>query len=128
MPREEKELAPPSKKCPACSNNHSSKDAKGKVWFKTRLFVCDVFRLKTPQERASIVDEAEGCCLCLDWTGSHKTTECTATNSKGEPYEACIKTEGGAICGKHHNTMLHGSTHRYCNSARRIVNVSQGKP
>ena len=35
--------ASPPPKCPACANNHSAKDAKGKVWYKNRLSACDVF-------------------------------------------------------------------------------------
>merc|ERR1711867_125806 len=120
--------ATPPPRCPACASNHSSKDAKGKTWFKSRLSACSVFRSKTPEERAAIVTEAEGCSLCLDWTGEHKATKCKSTTGKGQSYEACIKPEGAGVCGKPHNTMLHGSTNRYCNSARRIVNVNQGGP
>ena len=36
--------------------------------------------------------------------------------------------DGAGVCGKPHNSLLHGSTNRYCNSARQIANLNQGRP
>ena len=75
-----------------------------------------------------MIARVEGCSLGLDWTGQHKAKSCKATTRAGKPYEACIRMEGSGVCGKPHNTLLHGSTNKYCNSARRVANHNQGVP
>ena len=116
-----------STKCPACSSSHPATGRDGKTWFKTRLTACDEFKAKTPQERATIIAEAKGCMLCLDWTQGHKASDCKVER-QGKLLEPCNIKDGGVVCGRHHNSLVHGTTVSYCNSAHRIVNASQGGP
>ena len=64
----------------------------------------------------------------MDWTGEHKAKDCKATSKSGKPYEACTQKVGAGSCGKPHNRLMHGTTNKYCNSARRICNYGQSMP
>ena len=114
-----------SKKCPACSGTHPWTGRDGKTFFKTRLSACDEFKAKSPQERDTIIAEAKGCVFCLDWTPSHKASDCKVER-QGKPLKPCSIKDGGVVCGRRHDPLVHGTTVSYCNSARCIIN--QGGP
>ena len=114
-----------SKKCPVCAATHLWTGKDGKTFFKTRLSTCDEFKAKTPQERATIIAEAKGCVFCLDWTSSHKAADCVMKR-QGKPLEPCSIKDGGVVCGRRHDPLVHGTNVAYCNSARRINH--QGGP
>merc|ERR1712101_27644 len=54
----------PPKQCPACGDQHTGTDSNGKTFYKESL-----------EERANIVQQTDGCVLCLDWTGDHKAKD-----------------------------------------------------
>ena len=87
----------PPERCPACGSHHTATDADGRLWYKNHLSVCEVFRAKSPEERAGLVQLTEGCALCLDWTGDHKARDCKAKSRSGKLYEACSQMEGGCL-------------------------------
>ena len=110
------------KDCPACSGQHNSGTTpEGESLWKTRLSACPTFMDQMqPAERAALVEEAQCCALCLDWTGSHQRDNCTETirakvTGMTRPFSPCPITTGGIPCGKKHNSLLHGSTIKYCN-------------
>ena len=118
----------PPKQCPTCRDQHSGTDSDGKTYYKNRLSVCEVFRDNSLEERANIVQQASGCALCLDWTGDHKAKDCQAKGRFGKSYEACKKMVGASPCGKRHNTLLHGTGNKYCNSVKKVSNSSRSAP
>ena len=52
--------------------------------------------------------------LCLDWTGDHQRDNCTA-KTHGHPFGYCSIQVNGVPCGAKHNSLLHGSSSKYCN-------------
>ena len=64
----------------------------------------------------------------MEWSGDHKARECKAKSKSGKPYEACTQKVGGVSCGRPHNRLLHGTTNKYCNSARKVSNYGQSMP
>ena len=118
----------PPKRCPACGDQHSGTDSDGKTFYKNRLSVCEVFRDKPLEERANIIQQTNGCALCLDWTGDHQAKACQAKGRFGKTYEACKKKVGGSLCGKCHNSLLHGMGNKYCNSVKKVSNCNNSTP
>ena len=55
-----------------------------------------MFRGKLPEEKASLVQLAGVCALCLDWTRDHKAEDCQAkadgTLKEEQAKEAVLKT------------------------------------
>ena len=110
------------KECPACNGQHiSGTTPEGDSLWKTRLSACPTFMDQMqPAERASLVEEAKCCALCLDWTGSHQRDNCaetirSKTTGMTRPFSTCPITTAGTPCGLKHNSLLHGSTIKYCN-------------
>ena len=102
---------PKPKRCSACGDHHTGTDADGKVFYINRLSVCEMFRGKSPEEKASIVQLAGVCDLCLDWTKNHKAEDCQSKDEQGKMFEPCKQLmKNGAPCGDWHNSLLHGST------------------
>ena len=111
---------PKPKRCSACWDHHTGTDADGKVFYINRLSVCGKFRGKSPDEKASIVLLAGVCDLCLDWTKDHKAKDCQAKDEQGKMFEPCKQLmKNGSPCGDWHNSLLHGSTNKYCNSIKK---------
>ena len=108
------------KPCPACQGTHSTTDSNGKTYFKNRMSVCDAFCKKSPAERATIIEQARGCALCLDWTGDHQAKDCQAKGKFGK-FTPCKQQINGSDCGKRHNHLLHGTGNSYCNSIKRVM-------
>ena len=92
------------------------------------MSVYDTFRDKSLEERANIVQQTSGCALCLDWTGDHKAKDCQAKGKFGKTYEACSKKVSGSPCGKRHNSLLHGTGNKYCNSVKKVSNCNNRAP
>ena len=92
------------------------------------MSVCEVFRDKSLEEKANLVQLASGCALCLDWTGDHKAKDCQAKGKFGKQYEACKQMVGASPCGKRHNTLLHGTGNKYCNSVKKVSNCNRSMP
>ena len=106
---------PPSQPCPVCNEQHIKK-AHGSDLYLTRLSGCVQFRNLDPAGRARVLKAAQGCVLCLDWTGGHKASNCPARTKDRDPYKPCQLMNGsGQVCGKRHNQMLHGASSAYCN-------------
>ena len=105
------------KECPACNGQHTFVTSEGETLWRTRLSNCPNFMEKMQAaERAALVEKAEACALCLDWTGSHQRDTCKEHIRKGKgPFGPCTITTSGVPCGKLHNSLLHGSTIKYCN-------------
>ena len=106
------------KVCPACSGQHSFND-KGDLLYRTCLSSSPDFCNLRPVDRANMLQAAKGCQLCLDWTGNHQRDKCTA-NTRGKPLGDCSIQVNGVLCGVKHNSLLHGSSSKYCN----LVQVS----
>ena len=55
----------------------------------------------SPKEKASLVQLAGACALCLDWTGDHKAKDCqaevgvTAVSSHARKLPSAVKTSCG---------------------------------
>ena len=64
-----------------------------------------------------VIIQANGCVMCLDWTGGHQCDTC----KEGKPY--CMELVNGSPCGTKHDKLLHGSNSCFCN----LMNVSTGK-
>lgn len=80
-----------------------------------RLSVCDQFKNLMVNQWSSMVQTANGCSLCLDWTGGHRRDTCKY-QSKGQVYWNRTVSTNGQACGKKHNALLHGSTNAFCNA------------
>ena len=113
------------KACPACNGQHSSGTTPGgePLW-RTRLSACPTFMDQMQAaERAELVEKSQCCALCLDWTGSHQRDNCTEKirpkgSTVSQLFGPCPVTTAGIPCGKRHNSLLHGSTTKYCNYAQ----------
>merc|ERR1712101_44028 len=92
-----------------------------KMYYKTCLSGCEAFTSKSVDERATIIQQARGCVLCLDWTGSHQVGACQAKGRQGRTFDPCKQLTNGSPCGKRHNHLLHGSGNSYCNSVKRVL-------
>ena len=88
------------------------------------MSACHNFNNLSVAERARVVEEAEGCALCLDWTGSHTRENCEEKRRPGERFGNCDADVGGAACGKKHNVLLHGSTTRFTNHVSSRISFS----
>ena len=97
------------KDCPICKSQHTFCVDDGTIRYKTRLSACLNFNNMSVEERAKVVEEAKGCALCLDWTGSHTRENCEENRRPGERFGNC------AECGLKHNVLLHGSTRKLTN-------------
>ena len=110
--------------CPVCKSQHTFCVDDGSIRYKTRLSACPNFNNLSVAERARVVEEAEGCALCLDWTGSHTRENCEEKRRPGERFGNCDADVGGAACGKKHNVLLHGSTTKFTNHVSSRINFS----
>ncbi len=93
------------KACPACEGQHpfyvdNREGEADYLRFKTRLSSCETFKTMAPAERAALLERAEGCVLCTDWTGSHTREKCEENVSKGKRFGTCEVEVGGVKCGK----------------------------
>ena len=113
------------KDCPACNNQHTLTGQDGTMLYRTRLSVCDAFKALSVDERVTLVEQAGGCALCLDWTGSHQRDTCREKSKEG-PFGDCRQMVNGQPCGKKHNHLLHGSTSKFCNFMS-VNNVKAGR-
>ena len=106
--------------CPACQEQHTIKGRDGKILYKNRLSVCEVFQELSVGERAGLVEKVGACALCLDWTGTHNHDTCTEQRSGGRgPFESCARPAGnGELCGRKHHEMLHGASAKFCFATR----------
>ena len=102
------------KVCPACIYQHSF---PRNTLYRTRLSSCPTFVNLGPVEQANIIQAAAGCALCLDWTGSHTRDNCDS-RTKTKPFGNCTITTNGVECGARHNSLLHGTTSKFCNLAQ----------
>ena len=62
-----------------------------------------------------MIEQAEGCALCTDWTGSHTRDKCEENISKDQRFSNCEVEVGGVKCGRRHHRLLHGANSRFCN-------------
>ena len=100
--------------CPACMSQHTWIGREGQTIYKTRLSACDQFKNLSIVQRANMIQSVNGCCLCLDWTGSHRRDTCKS-QVRGQPYRRCSINTNNQPCGANHNALLHGSSNSYCN-------------
>ena len=109
--------------CPACQEQHTIKGRDGKILYKNRLSVCELFQELSVEERAELVEKVGACSLCLDWTGTHNHDTCTEQRSGGQgPFQSCRRPTGnGAMCGSRHHEMLHGGSVKFCFATRRSL-------
>ena len=118
----------PPRLCPACGGTHIATGSNGETYFKTHLSCCKTFTNKSVNERATIIQKARGCILCLDWTGSHQVRTCQAKAGQGKTFDPCKRLVNGSPCGEWHNHLLHGSRNNYCNSEKRVLTRKLGVP
>ena len=109
----------PSSNCPACNSVHSYKNKQGLTLFTTRMNKCNSFLNMSAEERASLLDKVGGCALCTDYSGSHQKDKCDAT-VEGKPFKSCSIQEGGQICGKRHNHLVHGTSIKFVNAVKGV--------
>ena len=90
------------KKCPCCGNEHTwTQRNTGKKMTSYRFSECEIFKsIRTPDERAKLLEDAKGCYKCLDWSGKHLGRDCKSTLPD-------------CHCGKKHNGILHLSKNPY---------------
>merc|ERR1711888_452880 len=103
-----------SESCPACGGTHTATGSNNETYYKTCLSNCEAFISKSVNERDTIIQQARGCVLCLDWTGSHQVGACQAKSRLGRAFHPCKQLINGSPCGKQHNHLLHGSGNSYC--------------
>ena len=96
--------------CPVCAEPHKVTEGKNLGKFKTRLSSCEKFRDMSINERGGVMESAQACVKCTDWT--HKKTDCDAKFGN-KPWQTCTVKEDGQKCGQKHHNLLHGSTHAY---------------
>merc|ERR1719234_1548331 len=105
--------------CPACNEQHPFPNFDPAApKYKSRLYACDTFREMSVPDRASLIERVGGCALCLDWTGKHTRDNCPSTARGGVSFPMCDKFEGGVVCGRPHNYMLHGTTSKFSHCVR----------
>ena len=103
----------PSNSCPACNQQHTFVNREGYEVPCTRLgAVCSVFSNLDVSERVAVLEDANGCANCLDFTGRHQRDQCWARSRDGQPF-TCTEKVNGVQCGKKHHFMLHGSTSKF---------------
>ena len=95
--------------CPACKEFHTFIGGDGVARPSTKLGFCTTFRSLGVDERVALMEEANGCAVCLDCTGRHRREGCYAQDKDGQP-RTCTEVENGKTCGKRHHYLLHGST------------------
>ena len=95
--------------CPACKEFHTFTGGDGIARPSTKLGFCTTFRSLGVDERVALMEEANGCAVCLDCTGRHQREGCYTQDSDGQP-RTCTEMENGKTCGKRHHYLLHGST------------------
>ena len=108
------------KACPACKDQHpfyiDNREGEAEcLRYKTRLSCCDTFKAMSPADRAILIEQAEGCALCTDWTGSHTRDKCEENVAKDKRFSTCEVEVGGVQCGKRHHRLLHGTNNKFCN-------------
>ena len=104
----------PQKPCPVCDEQHCYTNPEGEKMYMSRLSACATFSNMGAGERAAVVQKAQGCSTCLDWTGEHDKDSCRA-KKRGKEWPLCDFFVDGRECGSSHHKMLHGTTNRYCN-------------
>ena len=112
------DMSVPHKPCPACHKQHEFKNKEGKTLYKSRLSSCSTWSGLSVGDRAALIQSANGCSLCTDWTSDHQRDSCDAKNRKGEPLGGCRVKVDGKFCGLKHHNLLHGSTLKFCNLAQ----------
>ena len=96
--------------CPLCLNAHTYKKRDGTIWPTDRFFKCNKFHEMNVSQRASAVQQANGCPRCTSW--QHQLKDCTM-----RPY-SCGENMNGSRCNADHSKLLHGSGNVYCGVAR----------
>ena len=97
--------------CPACDQAHTFKGRDGVVRPSTRLG-CSTFKRLGVNERVAVLEKANGCARCMDFTGKHQRDSCPYKAQDGQPI-TCNEKVNGVRCGKEHHQMLHGSTNKF---------------
>ena len=98
--------------CPACEQSHTFQGKDGKHRPSTRLGACTVFRTLGVEERVAVIQKANGCARCLDFTGKHLRSHCPYKGTDGQPF-TCTEKVNGVRCGKEHHALLHGSSNKF---------------
>ena len=79
----------------ACATTTAKQDCCPMCYQSHRLYRCDLFKSKSPQERSDFVKQKQICFNCINST-SHNSKKCTSSTR--------CKVQG---CGKTHHTLLH---------------------
>ena len=97
-------------KCPLCKSAHTYKRKKdGGIWPSDRFSSCDIFRQKSANDRADVLEKNTACSRCLSWMHAKDSRECKA------PKAACEFDKGrGVKCRGDHSRMVCGSGNAYC--------------
>ena len=104
--------------CPACDETHTYRRDDAVELLSRRLGLhCAKFRDMDVEARVAMFEKIKGCVNCLDFTGSHQREACESKRRDGTKW-TCDKMEGGAVCGKKHHWMLHGSSNKFSNYVR----------
>ena len=88
------------------------------LWPSNRLQECKAFHTLNPQQRAKVIQEQEGCVVCVSWT--HLKARCNQVrrHKEGGPSIGCQEKEGSGVCGHYHHKLLHGSQSVYVPALR----------
>ena len=86
--------------------------------YKSRLSACEIFKQKSVDDRAQIVEQHACCALCLDWSGTHQRDKCDAKIGN-KPFPLCDITTNNVACNRPHNRLLHGTLRAYCLHTRK---------
>ena len=98
--------------CPVCEQSHTFQGRDGRPRPSTRLSACANFRTLGVEERVAVLEKANGCARCLDFTGEHLRSHCPCKGPDGQPF-TCNENMNGVRCGKEHHAMLHGSVSKF---------------
>ena len=87
--------------CPACGKGHTFKGRNGQTIASNRMSDCKKLTSKSPDQMVDFLTSNSSCTRCLSWL--HVRADC--------PYDnfTCSVKEGGSVCGRDHNRLLHKS-------------------
>ena len=106
-----------SKECPCCKEKHTwQPKGQNKIFPSTRLSTCPKFKDLSLEEKGQFLEKVNGCIRCLSWL--HSKDDC---NMKIK-FAACQEKENGKVCGKLHNSLVHGCDVPYVLAAK--ANIS----
>jgi uncharacterized membrane protein len=111
-----------AKPCPACQKLHTyARRFSGFTleWGSDRLENCPVYMARSPADRARLLEQVGGCCVCTAY--GHARRRCNGARTA----RRCQAKSGTKLCGQEHHSTLHGSASIYCSAAATSARLHQ---